>query len=149
MTNLKKVTALALCASALLALPAQALEITNFDKLTRKQIEQSYYFDWSHNSTFRVALIKAFKSSNQTIPTWLRKGGGPAAPAKIVDSGATHFVLLNTCKMHDCGNNNVYVLFDPVTKTTALAGKVDNKPTWIGATNGTIKQILSSASGIR
>ncbi|TDR31794.1 Ivy family c-type lysozyme inhibitor [Hydromonas duriensis] len=144
------IIATAISISALLAAPmAHALQITNFDKLTRKQIEQSYYFDWNRNSTFRASIIKAFSASGISIPTWLHRGGGPSAPSQVIDSGSTHFVLLNTCKQHECSENNVYVLFDPATKATALAGKLDDKPVWIGVKNPTVKQILSNASGLR
>ena len=83
------------------------------------------------------------------MPTWLLKGGGTSAPAKVIDSGATHFVLLDTCKPHDCDANKVYVLFDPVTKATAAVVKLDKKVTWIGKPNATVKQLLSTATGLR
>ena len=151
MTISKTLTTAALCASALLAVvpAAHALDISNFDGLTRKQIESSYFFDWSRNSTFRASLIKAFRSSNMAVPTWVRRGGGPSAPSQVIDSGSTHFVLLNTCKAHECDENNIYVLFDPMTKITAIHGKLDKKTLWAGQTTPAMKQILSSASGLR
>jgi Inhibitor of vertebrate lysozyme (Ivy) len=145
-----KITTAVLCASALaLPLSAQALQITNFNTLTKKQIEQSYFFDWNRNSTFRGALFKAFKSSGVVMPAWLRKGGGGSAPAKVIQNGATNFVLLDTCKPRECDSNVVYVLFDPATKTTAAVGKFDKKVAWVGKPNDSIKRILSNASGLR
>ena len=151
MTIFKKITTSLLCSFALLAIAptAHALEITSFDGLTRKKIESSYFFDWSRNSVFRASLIKAFRSSNMDIPTWVRRGGGPSAPSQVIDSGTTHFVLLNTCKAHECDDNNIYVLFDPQTKATAVYGKLNKRLTWAGQTTPAIKQILTSASGLR
>ena len=147
----KTLATAAVCTSALLTIApaAHALEISNFDGLTRKQIESSYFFDWSRNSMFRASLIKAFRSSNMIVPTWVRRGGGPSAPSQVVDSGSTHFVLLNTCKSRECDENNIYVLFDPMTKITAIHGKLDKKTLWAGQTTPAMKQILSRASGLR
>ena len=146
--NLKKIS---IACMTVLALPmsAHALQINDFATLTKKQIESSYFFDWNRNSTFRGALFKSFKSSGIAMPTWLRKGGGTSAPAKVTDSGGTHFVLLDTCKAHDCDANKVYVLFDPVSKATAAVVKLDKKVTWIGKPNATVKQILSTATGLK
>ncbi|MGL4767588.1 MAG: Ivy family c-type lysozyme inhibitor [Formosimonas sp.] len=146
--QLKKITAVMACLAAL-PLSSHALQINNFDTLTKKQIEQSYFFDWNKNSTFRGALFKTFKASGVAMPEWLRQGGGGSAPAKVIQSGATNFVLLDTCKPRDCGNNAIYVLFDPASKLTAAVAKFDKKTTWIGKPNTTVKQILSTASGLR
>lgn len=148
---IKKISAAALCASllCLTAPSAQALKITKFETLTQKQIEQSYYFDWNRNSTFRAAIYKAFKTSKVAVPTWVRQGAGPAAPARIITSGTTKFVLLNTCKARECEKNELFVLFDPVTKAAFAVGQFDGKTTWIGTPNATAKQLLSTASGLR
>ena len=148
--NLKKITSATILASIIAApLSAHALKITSFETLTKKQIEQSYFFDWNRNSAFRGSLFKAFKNSGVTMPTWLRKGGGGAAPAKVITRGATNFVLLDTCKPHDCGENMIYVLFDPATKNTVAVAKLDKKVTWVGRPDNTVKQILSNATGLR
>jgi hypothetical protein len=148
---IKKISSIALCVGLLgLFVPnAQAVQITKFETLTQKQIEQSYYFDWNRNSTFRAAVYKAFKTSNTTVPTWVRQGAGPAAPARVITSGATKFVLLNTCKARECQKNELFVLFDPMTKAAFAVGQFDGKTTWIGNPNATVKQILSTASGLR
>ncbi|GHA74786.1 hypothetical protein GCM10009007_14830 [Formosimonas limnophila] len=148
---LKKISAVTLFVSLLgLSVPnAQAVQITKFETLTQKQIEQSYYFDWNRNSTFRAAIYKAFKTSKITVPSWVRQGAGPAAPARVITSGATKFVLLNTCKARECDKNELFVVFDPVTKAAFAVGQLDGKTTWIGNPNATVKQILSTASGLR
>lgn len=151
--SLNKFTASTLCAVAVFGATlhhaAHALPITNFSTLTPKQITQSYYFDWNRNSQYRAALIKAFAYSKTPVPQWLRQGAGPSAPTKIITHGSTHFVLLNTCKMHECSENKAYVLFDPVSKTTGIIAKLDDKLTWIGGPNAAMKQLLSTNSGLR
>ena len=147
--KMNTITAAALCALMMSPMGAHAVQISNFDTLTQKQIESSYFFDWNRNSTFRGSLFKAFKSSGIPMPVWLLKGGGGAAPAQVVHSGNTHFVLLDTCAPGDCRNNMVYVLFDPATKTTAAVSKLNKKIAWVGKPNNVAKQILSNASGLR
>lgn len=148
--KLQKVLVIAACVGIFAGTPtAQATQITRMDTLTEKQILQSYYFDWNKNSTFRAALYKAFKSSNVALPAWVRQGAGPAAPARLVPAENTKLVLLNTCMTGKCGDNELYVLFNPMTKALYGVVKVNAKATWIGNPNGNIKQLLSTHSGIR
>ena len=145
-----KITATGLCAAlAFGSLSAHALQITDFNSLTEKKIKQSYYFDWNRNGTFRTALFKAFKASNVPVPEWMRQGSGPASPGKLINRGATHYVLLDTCKARECGDNIAFVLFDPATKSLASVAKIDKKTVWVGKPIASVKQILSNASGLR
>lgn len=152
MTRLKKLASTMICLTATVGAThqnaAHAATITNFATLTPKQIMQSYYFDWNRNAQYRAALFKAFSYSKTPMPQWLNKASGPSKPSKIIVNGSTKFVFLNTCKQHDCSENNVYVLFDPVSRTTAAIAKFDDKLTWIGGPNAAMKKILSANSGL-
>ncbi len=128
---------------------AQATPIGAFETLTQAKIEQSYFFDWNRNAKFRVALNNAFARTGVRMPAWLRQGSGPSAPARVLHQGNTHWVLLNTCKSHDCGKNVVYVAFDPPTRTTAAVGKFGGQVLWIGKPNDALRLILSNYSGLR
>lgn len=147
--RLKKISAFTFLWAALtLSNSLQAVQITTFSKLTKKQIEQSYYFDWNRNAIFRAAMSKEFKSSKTPMPDWLRQGRGGSAPAKIITSDSTNFVLLDTCKPRDCQNNIAYILFDPATKNTSVVGKFNKKMIWIGSVGQTERKILSDNSGL-
>lgn len=126
---------------------AQAAPVTKFETLTQAQVEQTYFFDWNRNVKFRAALMRAFAQSKVAMPAWVRQGSGPSAPSKVVHQGNVHWAMLNTCKSRDCGNNILYVAFDPATLTTSAVGKINGKLTWIGAT-GPVREALSRFSGL-
>ena len=146
----KKTASIAACIALLsIAAPsAQAVRINKFDTLTESEINQSYYFDWNRNSTFRAALFKAFKTSNLKPPAWLRQGSGPSKPSRLIKSGTANFVLLNTCQAGKCDDNEIYVLFDTATKTASAVAQIEGKTTWIGNPTAASKEILSSHSGM-
>ena len=47
--------------------------------------------------------------------SWLKadKLTGPGGPSTIVTVGGQAFERVDTCKRHDCGNNQFYALFSP------------------------------------
>ncbi len=130
-----------------LSQPVQAAPITNFETLTRQQIEQSYYHDWNMNIKFRAAVRQLFARSKVAMPSWVRYGAGPSAPSQVVAKDGVNWVVLNTCKVHACGDNNLFILLNPPTKEIYGVAKLDRKLVWLGKPNPTQKAILSQASG--
>ena len=93
------------------------------------------------------AVQQLFSRSKVATPAWVRQGAGPSAPCQVAPQGGINWVVLNTCKMHDCGDNNLFVLFNPPTRETYGVAKLDGKIQWLGKPNAAQKAILSQASG--
>ena len=150
--SLKKTASIAACVALLgiIAPNANAVRINKLDTLTESEINQSYYFDWNRNSTYRAALFQAFKTSNLKPPAWLRQGSGPSKPSLMINKSVDTdtLVLLNTCQARDCDENIIYVLFDTKTKTVSAVAKFDGKVSWIGKPDAASKALLSSHSGL-
>jgi Inhibitor of vertebrate lysozyme (Ivy) len=128
---------------------AQAGAIVKFETLTEAQIKQSYYFDWNRNVVFRASVVKLFAANSTVMPAWVRQGSGPAAPADVAPVGGTQWVLVNTCKLRDCGNNVLHIAFHPPTRQAVGIAKLDGKLTWLGKPSGAMQQMLSQRSGLR
>ena len=125
----------------------RAETIGSFDTLTQRQVEQSYYYDWNRNLKFNSAVQRLFVRSKVAQPEWVRRGSGPSAPAQVVRQDSVNWIFLNTCKIHECGNNNLYILFNPPTRETYGVAKLNRKVVWLGKPNATQKALLSKASG--
>ncbi len=124
--------------------PAQAAPITDFDTLTQHDIEQSYYHDWNRNPKFRASVRQLFVRSKVAQPAWVRHGAGPSAPSRVVSHNGGNWVLLNTCKMHDCGDNNLVILFHPPTRDIYGMAQLNKKTVWLGKPNPAQKALLDS-----
>ena len=147
--NILHITAAVLTSSVLFstAHTVRAETIGAFDTLTQRQVEQSYYYDWNRNLKFNSSVQRLFVRSKVAQPAWVRHGAGPSAPAQVVPQDGVNWVLLNTCKIRDCGNNALYILFNPPTHETYGVAKLNRKVVWLGKPNDTQKALLSKASG--
>lgn len=136
---------LAACVLSLgMPLWVQAASITDFSTLTQHEVEQSYYHDWNRNPKFRASVRQLFARSNVSMPAWVRHGAGPSAPCRVLPQGGVNWVLLNTCKMHDCGDNHVIILFNPPTGETYGLVQLNKKTIWLGKPNDVQKVLLKS-----
>ncbi len=123
---------------------AQAAPITDFKTLTQHEIEQSYYHDWNRNIQFRAAVRQLFARSKVALPAWVRQGAGPSAPSRVVQQDGANWVLLNTCKIHDCGDNHLVILFHPPTRAIHGLAQLNKKTVWLGKPNEAQKALLKT-----
>ena len=123
---------------------AQAAPITDFNTLTQHEVEQSYYHDWNRNPKFRASVRQLFVRSNVPMPAWVRHGAGPSAPSRVVQQDGTNWVLLNTCKMHNCGDNHLIILFNPPTREIYGLAQLNKKTVWLGKPNDAQNALLNT-----
>ncbi len=84
------------------------------------------------------ATAEAFKTmvGSQKLPQWVTQGGTTSQNQDVVIDGKK-YIVLNSCKPHDCAAENIAVLYSPESKT--LAGvfstqdeqSVHQKLTWL------------------
>ncbi len=80
---------------------------------------------------FKSAYYKAL--GPKVKDSWLAKLDGPSPLTKKVNVGGTEYVLASSCKNHDCGDNNVVLLYSAARG--AVHGKIfeRGKSTLIGS----------------
>ncbi len=145
--SIKHISVALVTASVLsLGMPSlvQAAPITNFDTLTQHEVEQSYYHDWNRNPKFRASVRQLFARSNVPMPAWVRHGAGPSAPCRVLPQEGVNWVLLNTCKIRDCGDNHLVILFNPPTREIYGMAQLNKKTVWLGKPNPAQKALLES-----
>jgi len=66
-------------------------------------------------------------ASNQHLPKWVTQGGTDSQGQKVNIAGKQYLVL-NSCKPHDCGSQRIAVLYATATKKIAgVFSSVDEK----------------------
>lgn len=77
-----------------------------------------YLFDMLKEPTY-LAAWKAMLKGEQ-VPSWVanyaKTFDGPSTPSKTVTIGSQAYLLGYVCKAHDCGDNQLHVLFAPAGK---------------------------------
>jgi hypothetical protein len=74
-----------------------------------------YLFDLLKQQSY----LSAWKAmlAGESVPKWVasyaKTFDGPSSPAKTIWVGAESYTLGWVCKAHDCGDNQLYVLFSP------------------------------------
>lgn len=84
------------------------------------------------------ATAEAFKTmvGSQKLPQWVTQGGTTSQNQDVIIDGKK-YIVLNSCKPHDCAAENIAVLYSPESKN--LAGvfstldeqSVQQKLTWL------------------
>lgn len=76
--------------------------------------EGDYLFDTLKRPVWRKAWNNMLASGGR-MPEWIgvfsRTYNGVATPASLVNIGDKTYELATVCKPHDCGDNQLYVLF--------------------------------------
>ena len=108
--------------------------------------DDPYLFDLLKQQTYRNAWNAMF-SGEKNIPKWITTFAetydGVASPAKPVDVGGQADLLSSVCKPHDCGGNELYVLFAPAgAQAWAMLIEGEENPRWFGAPNEAAKAVL-------
>jgi hypothetical protein len=74
-----------------------------------------YLFDLLKQTPYRAAWTAMLKG--EQVPGWIasyaQTFNGPATPVTSVTAGGQSDTLAWVCKAHDCGDNQLYVLFAP------------------------------------
>ena len=87
--------------------------------------------------------------AGETVPAWVKNYAkdfnGPATPSKDVPVGGEPYTLAWVCKAHDCGDNQLYVLFAPGARTAwgPLINPGD-KRAWLGRPDTAIQAAILS-----
>jgi hypothetical protein len=75
--------------------------------------EGPYLFDLMKQPAYRAAWSGML--AGETVPAWVegyaKTLDGPATPSLDISVGDEAYTLAFTCKAHDCGDNQLYVLF--------------------------------------
>ena len=87
--------------------------------------------DLLRDARFKSAYYKALGS--KVKESWLADLDGPAPPNTKIKVGGTEYILASACKNHDCGDNNMVVLYSAAEGV--VYGKVfqQRRATLIGA----------------
>jgi hypothetical protein len=92
--------------------------------------------DLLRDSRFKSAYFKAL--GPKVKESWLTELDGPAPPNKKVNIGGTEYTLASVCKNHDCGDNNMVLLYSG--EKGIVYGKIfqQRRSTLIGAPPATV-----------
>jgi len=87
--------------------------------------------------------------AGETVPAWVKNYAkdfnGPATPSKDVPVGGEPYTLAWVCKAHDCGDNQLYVLFAPGARTAwGLLINPGDKRAWLGRPDTAIQAAILS-----
>jgi Inhibitor of vertebrate lysozyme (Ivy) len=96
------------------------------------------------------AYVTAWKTmlGPDMVPDWVKTYAdtldGPAAPSITVPVGGDSYTLGFTCKAHDCGGNQLYVLFAPGAKQAWGLLITGESHRWLGHPEPPIQQAILS-----
>jgi hypothetical protein len=96
------------------------------------------------------AYLSAWKAmlAGESVPSWVGKYtktfDGPSAPSKTVTVGGQDYMLGWVCKAHDCGDNQLHVLFAPAgVRAWGLLVTSSNQK-WLGYPDATIQAAIAN-----
>ncbi|AGT11286.1 Ivy family c-type lysozyme inhibitor [Paracoccus aminophilus] len=69
--------------------------------------------DLSTNSEMRASFDKM--ATGWTVPDWVLSGP-VTSPSQMVQFGGKEYLVMTGCKKHDCGNNQIAVLYQKTDK---------------------------------
>jgi hypothetical protein len=105
-----------------------------------------YLFDLMKQPAYRAAWTAML--AGETVPAWVEDYAktldGPATPSIDIPVGDDAYTLAFTCKAHDCGDNQLYVLF---TRSGAKAWGLlltGAQRKWLGAPDQAIQDAILS-----
>lgn len=105
-----------------------------------------YLFDLMKQPADRAAWDGML--AGETVPAWVegyaKTLDGPATPSIGVSVGGETYTLAFTCKAHDCGDNQLYVLFSSAGGKAwglLIAGK---ERKWLGGPDRAVQDAILS-----
>jgi hypothetical protein len=107
----------------------------------------AYLFDLLGDDAYRAAWNDMLKG--ETVPAWVKTYAkdfdGPSSPSTEVSVGGEPFTLAWVCKPHDCGDNQLYVLFAPGARQAwGLLIRPGDKRSWLGRPDPAIQAAILS-----
>jgi len=111
--------------------------------------EEPYLFDLLKQAPYRAAWDTMFKGE-KNIPAWIITFGktydGVASPGRTVEVDGENDLLASVCKPHDCGDNQLYVLFAPdAAQAWGMLLTGESNTRWFGAPSDAAKAVLTQA----
>ena len=105
-----------------------------------------YLFDMLKEPAY-LAAWKAMLKGEQ-VPAWVasyaKTFDGPSNPSKTVNLGGKDYLLAFVCKAHDCGDNQLYVLFAPQGKQAWGLLVAGSNQKWLGKPDAPIQAAITS-----
>lgn len=97
MNRISRLLSLALLGASLHAVAVQAEE-------------QPRLFELLGQPGYKATWHAMFKGENE-VPKWVSEASGPSSPSTSLSLDGQPYVLADSCKPHDCGNNRLLVAF--------------------------------------
>ncbi len=117
-----------------------------FGSVSAARAEEPYLFDLLKQQSY----LSAWKAmlAGESVPKWVanyaRTFDGPSSPAKEVSVGAETYTLGWVCKAHDCGDNQLYVLFSPGGGRAWGLLVTGGNEKWLGGPDAAIQAAIKS-----
>ncbi|MEZ5827935.1 MAG: Ivy family c-type lysozyme inhibitor [Hyphomicrobiales bacterium] len=109
--------------------------------------EKPYLFDLLADDAYLAAWHGMLEG--ETIPQWVEvyaeDFNGPATPSTQVPVGGEPYTLAFVCKAHDCGDNQLYVLFAPGARQAwGLLISGGDRRRWLGNPDAAVQAAILS-----
>jgi hypothetical protein len=108
--------------------------------------EKPYLFDLLGDDAYRNAWNAML--AGETVPQWVKRYAatleGPSSPSSEVMVGGEAYTLAWVCKAHDCGGNELYVLFAPGGAQAWGLLIAGGNERWLGGPNAAIQAAIKS-----
>jgi hypothetical protein len=105
-----------------------------------------YLFDLLKQPTYLAAWNGML--AGEQVPAWVGKYAktfdGPSSPSKTVTVGGESYLLGWVCKAHDCGDNQLHVLFSPDGKRAWGLLLTGQQRSWLGKPDAAIQAAIQS-----
>jgi Inhibitor of vertebrate lysozyme (Ivy) len=110
--------------------------------------DDAYLFDLLKQQPYRDGWNAMFKGE-KNVPKWItvfaKTYNGVATPAKPVDVEGQSDLLTSVCKPHDCGDNQLFVLFAPKGASAwGMLLEAGKDARWFGSPDDAAKAVLRS-----
>jgi hypothetical protein len=110
------------------------------------QDDGPYLFDLMKQP--RYAMAWKGMLVGETVPPWVKSFtkslNGTSAPSTTVSVGGELYLLGWVCKPHDCGGNELYVMFAPGARQAWGLMISENKRSWLGRPDPAIQAAILS-----
>lgn len=100
--------------------------------------------------------VREFKESynsatkeEQVQHQWLKDLAGPSERAILIETGFERYVGMHSCKIHDCGENYVVILFNPRTHRCHGFLWSGEKMAWLGDPDATTRDTTATIVKVR
>ncbi len=105
-----------------------------------------YLFDLLKQKPYLTAWNAMLASAS--VPAWVKNYAktfdGPSSPSKDVPIGNATYTLGWVCKAHDCGDNQLHVLFAPAAAQAWGLLTAPGQQKWLGNPDAAIQTAIKS-----